>query len=92
VTEVFVAERGQLTPQSKRDLREAGIIVAEVKLIARCQFVRAGEVMDASDLTWAALDALNLHGDYGSHGTKQRDRFVSNLLTVLNAVKEETVA
>jgi len=87
---VFVAERGQLTPQSKRDLRAAGIVVAEVKLLSRCEFMRPGETMSAGDLTWAALHALNHEGKYGSKGSDQRDQFVRNLLTVMEALGSPT--
>lgn len=88
--EVFVAERGQLTPQSKRDLRAAGIVVVEVKDRTRCEFVRPGETMSADDLTWAALHALNADDGYGSKGTAQREQFARNILTIIATLTGRT--
>src|SRR5207302_9613404 len=60
MSEVFLVETGQLTPQSRRELKTAGIVVAEVAGITRCQFLRASEIISADDMLWAVLDALNL--------------------------------
>lgn len=92
MTEVFVAEVGQLTARAARDLRKAGIVVAEVASLERCEFVRATEVMSADDLTWAALHALNLRGAYGSHGVGQRELFVSNLLTIMESARKKAAS
>jgi hypothetical protein len=77
MAEVFLCEEGQLTTQSKRELKKAGVIVAEVKDIARVQFVRASEIISADDLLWAVLDALNHKSQYGSDGAKQREQLSS---------------
>jgi len=84
MAEVCLVETGQLTPQSRRELKRAGIVVAEVADITRCQFVRASEIVNADDLFWAVLDALNLKADYGSSGEKQREKLAVNLLAIVN--------
>lgn len=87
MAEVFLCERGQLNDVAKRDLRRAGIVVAEVADLARCQFVRASEVVSPDDLLWAALDALSLQASYSSDGSKQREQLAKNLLAVVNAAR-----
>ena len=84
---VFLCQVGELTRQSKKDLRAAGIVVAEVANIHNAQFIRAAEVIGANDMLWAVLDALNLQGSYGSDGTKQREQLAKNLLGVVLKAK-----
>lgn len=80
---VFLCQVGELTAQSRRDLRKAGIVVAEVQSLANCQFIKPSEAVSSGDLFWAVLDALNLKGAYGSTGEKQREKLAENLLGVV---------
>ena len=90
MTEVFLVEKGQLTAASRRDLRAAGIVVAEVDDLSKAQFVRAGEVVSGSDMLWAVLDALNARGKYESGDREaQSRRLQQNLLTVVNAARSD---
>lgn len=81
MSEVFLCEKGQLDERSKRDLRKAGIVVAEVEDLARAAFIRASEVVSADDMLWACLDALRV--DTGNYGRDQRERLVHNLFRVV---------
>jgi len=83
VSEIFVAEVGQLTNPSKTALRRAGVAVVEVGDITKCQFMRASEVISGNDLSWAALAALNHDGGYGNTGGVQRRQFVENVAAVV---------
>ena len=83
MTEIFVAEIGQLTVGSKRQLRKAGVVVVEVKALTRCQFVRAATVLSGDELLWASVAALNVKGGYREEGQVQRNKFVENLTEIM---------
>ena len=87
MSEVFICEKGQLTQPSKKQLRDAGILVAEVTDITRVQFVRASEIIGADDMLWAALQALSVKS--GSYGRDQREQLARNLLTVVEANRKK---
>lgn len=86
MAEVFVCEKGSLTAASKRALKEAGVVVAEVDDLKRCEFVRASEVISHSDLVWAALEALTTGGYSGA--SKQRERLVTNLFQIADEARK----
>lgn len=88
MTEVFLCERGQLTVASKRDLRAAGVVVAEVADITKAAFVRSSEIVSADDMLWAALDALNSDKSGYSGAREQREVLARNLLTIVNAQRK----
>ena len=85
MAEIFVAEIGQLTVGSKRQLRKAGVAVVEVKNLTRCQFVRAATVLSGDELLWASIAALNVNGGYREEGQLQRNKFVENLAKMMTA-------
>jgi hypothetical protein len=89
MTEVFLCETGQLTAASRKALKAAGIIVAEVADLDRCRFVRAGEIISGDDLLWAALEALR-HREYGGSGKGdwQRGRFADNVAAIMMAAHQ----
>lgn len=91
MSEVFLCKIGQLSARSRTDLRKAGVVVVEVEDPAACTFIRASEVVSASDMVWAALDAVNFVGEYGSKGGEQRRKFASNVLQVVLDAREGTV-
>jgi hypothetical protein len=86
MAEVFLCESGQLTVATRRELKRAGIVVAEVADPSKCQFIRAGEVISGDDLLWAAMEALR-HREYGDTGKGdwQRTRFADNIASVIMA-------
>jgi hypothetical protein len=86
MSEVFIAETGQLTPRSIRDLRKAGIVVVEVADATKASFVRASEIVSADDMLWAALDAI---GRDDSWGNKARAALSSNLLKVVVEARQK---
>jgi hypothetical protein len=88
MAEVFLCEKGQLTDPAKHDLRKAGIVVAEVNDVTRCQFIRASEVVTGDDMVWACLQALNRQ-DYGN-GSGQREQLARNLLAIVDAARTKT--
>lgn len=85
MAEVFIAVRGQLDERSKRDLRKAGVVVVEMDDLSQGQFVKSSEVISGDVMLWAALEALNLRGEYGNKGEAQRERLASNLFAVVDA-------
>lgn len=92
MAEVFLAAKGQLTPQSRRELRKAGVVVVEVDDPSQCQFVRATETVSADDMLWAAMDALR-HGDqYGNKGVMQREQFAINVWNLVTAARSARLA
>ena len=90
MAEVFLCEMGQLADESRQALREAGIVVVEVKDPSRCQFIRSGEKLSSSDMLWAAMDAIRR--DFGSYskGEKQREQFALNMWKLVAAAHEWT--
>ena len=88
MAEVFLCEMGQLADESRQALREAGIVVVEVKDPSRCQFIRSGEKLSSSDMLWAAMDAIRR--DFGSYskGEKQREQFALNMWKLVAAAHE----
>lgn len=88
MAEVFVCEKGSLTGPSKSQLRKAGVVVAEVDDITKCQFVRSSEVISHDDMLWAALEALRFEGkSYGDKGIPQRERLAVNLFKIADAAR-----
>jgi hypothetical protein len=82
MAEIFICETGQLSTESKRALKRAGVVVAEVADIARCQFLRASEIVSSNDMLWATLDALNTKG-HNIGGQDQREKLAANLLAIV---------
>jgi len=84
MAEVFMCERGQLDDTSKRALKKAGVVVVEVDDMAKCQFMKAQEIVSHSDMLWAAIDAVNHVGSYDEgKGRAQRDKLAKNLLAIM---------
>ena len=85
VTEVFLCEAGQLNDESRRALREAGIVVVEVADPSRCRFMRSGETVSSTDMLWAAMNALGREFDTYNKGAKQREQFALNVVHLVEA-------
>jgi hypothetical protein len=88
MSEVFMAERGQLDDRSKRELRKAGVVVVEVEDLAKATFLRSSEVISGDDMLWAAMNALKKREKeaYGaSDGHTQRLRLAANLIGLVEA-------
>jgi hypothetical protein len=83
MAEVFLCQSGQLTAASRRELKRAGIVVVEVGDLAKCQFIRAGEIVSGTDMLWAAMDALRRDYGYGNEGRKQREQFTLNIFQLV---------
>jgi hypothetical protein len=84
MSEVFVAERGQLDERSKRDLRKAGVVVVEVEDLTKAQFIRATHLLTGDDMLVAAMRALRAKGSYSS-GDTQRQQLAENLIQMVDA-------
>jgi len=89
MAEIFLCPKGQLDARARRDLRTAGVVVVEVEDPARCQLIRASEILTADDMLWAALDALCSGESYAS---SQREKLVANLLRLMNAARSPAEA
>lgn len=86
MADVFICQTGSLTARSLRDLRKAGVVVAEADDPSHCQFVRAGEVVSGDDMLWAALSAMQQpDGKMGGDGSHTRERFAARLFELVNA-------
>lgn len=91
MAEIFICERGQLDTATKRALKKVGVVAVEVDDVAKCQFVKAGEIVSYDDMVWALLDALNHSSDtFSSSGVKQREQLTKNLLKIVVDRRRDT--
>lgn len=90
MAEVFLCQTGQLTAASKRQLKQAGVVVVEVADPSACQFIRSSSPVSGDDMLWAALDAMkrSYPEDRSYHIARQvRSRFALNLAELMNAAR-----
>jgi hypothetical protein len=92
MAEVFLCQTGQLSAASRRELKRAGIVVVEVEDPAKCQFIRATEMVSGDEMLWAACDALRAtykdeYSREGSGSTKHREHFAVRLLELVDAAR-----
>jgi hypothetical protein len=85
MSEVFMAERGQLDEASKRALRKAGVVVVEVEDLSKAQFIRATALVSGDDMLTAAMRALRHTGGTYNRGDAQREAFAVNLIQMVDA-------
>lgn len=85
MSEVFMAERGQLDEASKRALRKAGVAVVEVEDLSKAQFIRATHLVTGDDMLTAAMRALRHVGDTYNKGSAQREQLAVNLIQMVDA-------
>lgn len=83
MSEVFLAQKGQLTDPSKSALRKAGIVVVEVEDPSKCKFIRSTETVSENAMMMAAFEAVCFRGGTYSTGSDQRERLANNLLRIM---------
>lgn len=82
MSEVLLVKRGSVTKPNITAARKAGIVVIETDELTDVQFVRAGEIINNSDMLWAALEALTV--ETGTYGRDQRERLAHNMFRVMD--------
>lgn len=87
MAEIFVCPKGSISDRSVRALRDAGVVVVQADDPALCRFMRPGAELDAQDMLWGALKALQASNYTG--GQEQRQEFTRIMFALANERREK---